>query len=295
MGPAPSLSPLRHPAAAHALGLTLLTALAAAPGRAQPVPPRPAGVVAPRPPDPDTTVVAAPARSAARPPVPLPAPSSAQPAPPRRAGRWRTGGGLAIGQPTGDFRRNARVGPGVGAHLLATPTRWPALGLRIEGGVQNYGQSVHAVRLEGVPGAIAAPGGQVTTSHDIQWGSVGPQLTVPLGPVQPYAFAAVGISNFATVSTVESDGPARQIVGRTTALSAWAPSQGWGGGLRVRLPRRLGGLTLDAGARRLLHGDVRYLHEGSAVRLQGRRAVVQAVRGRADLVSYHLGVSLPPP
>lgn len=196
--------------------------------------------------------------------------------------------GLTVGQPLGAFDRHVGIGVGVGGAAVLRTSRVPLLGLRTEGGVQNYGRQVQDVPLRGVFGF--QQWGRMTTSNDINWAGVGPQLTLPLGPVRPYAFATAGFSNFATTSTFESADARREFLGSTTNLSSWTLAQGYGGGVQLRLPAALGGLAVDLGARRHRNREVRYLREGAAVLVGPGRPQLDVLRGRADLVTYFVGV-----
>jgi hypothetical protein len=99
-------------------------------------------------------------------------------------GEPRLMGGLSftVGQPRGAFNRNVDEGYGVGAHALYRVDRAGAFALRLDGGFLNYGHETMRVPLNTGPG-----GGRVqldlTTTNNIFWVGVGPQLMAPRGPV----------------------------------------------------------------------------------------------------------------
>ncbi len=214
----------------------------------------------------------------------------------RRASRvWRrfaSGLTLTVTQPVGEFRNFARPGFGLSANGVAGLDRAGVFGLRVEGGGANYGQFSAALPQNGL--LLGIPARQVT-SNNMYWGSVGPQLTLPLGPVRPYGFATVGIVNFTTTSRLQGASP---IDGSSqtfwTANDAWnlSTATGWGGGLRFEVARQQGTpLHLDLGARRQVVNSARYFSPGAGVPGQVPLEVLTRV-GRADFVAYHVGFSV---
>jgi len=212
---------------------------------------------------------------------------------PRRRGladRFAGGLTLTVSQPVGAFRQLAGVGFGITANGTAGVDPAGILGLRVEGGAQNYGRFSTPFQQNGL--LLGIPGRQVT-SNDIYWGSIGPQLSVPLGPVRPYAFATVGIANFATTSRLLGaglDGTSQEFV-RSTDLSNWSTTQAWGGGLRVRVARQDGTpVHLDLGARRHYINSARFLAPNA---VPGQTAPGFLSRtGRADFVTYNVGFTV---
>lgn len=207
----------------------------------------------------------------------------------------RIAGGLSVtaSQPIGDFRRGGRVGFGVAGFASISADPAGILGLRLEGGAQNYGTTSY--RTLQPSGVFAATQLNQTTSNDVYWFGVGPQVTIPLGPVRPYGFATVGGANFSTTSSLQyalfGDPYGLNREFQSTDLSNWALARAAGGGVRVQLGGT--GHTLafvDLGARWQRVGTVQYLAPG--VIPAGVDPNTLALRGRADFVTYHLGVSL---
>jgi hypothetical protein len=208
----------------------------------------------------------------------------------RIAQRFNGGLTFSVAQPVGEFRRFARAGFGISAAGVAGVDQAGVLGLRVEGGAQNYGRFSAPFQTQSA--ILGAPGRQVT-SNDVYWGAVGPQLTVPLGPVRPYGFATAGIANFATTSRLLGagiTGQGQEFVS-STDLSNWATTQALGGGLRVRLVRQNGTpVHLDLGAQRHYVRSARYLTPGA---VPGQTAVsLLSSAGRADFLTYHVGFSV---
>ncbi len=216
-------------------------------------------------------------------------------APVRSSLARRLGGGLsiAVSQPLGEFRRGGRVGFGVAGFASISADPAGVFGLRVEGGGQNYGTTSLRTAQPGF-GFLATQLRQ-TTSNDIFWLGIGPQLTIPLGPVRPYGFATVGGANFSTSTSLQYAlygdpyGVNREF--QSTDLSNWAFARAAGGGVRFRIGgagRRAA--YVDAGARWQRVNDVRYLAPGAVPADVDPNTL--ALRGRADFVTYHLGVSL---
>lgn len=208
--------------------------------------------------------------------------------------RRLTGGlSLSVSQPIGDFRRGGRVGVGVAGFASISADPAGVFGLRLEGGAQNYGTTSLRTTQPGF-GYLATQLRQ-TTSNDIFWLGLGPQVTIPLGPVRPYGFATVGGANFTTSTRLQYNlygdpyGLDREF--QATDLSNWAFARAAGGGVRFRVGgagRRAA--FVDVGARWQRVNDVRYLTPGAVPADVDPNSL--AIRGRADFVTYHLGVSL---
>lgn len=213
----------------------------------------------------------------------------------RLSRRWadRLFGGftISVSQPTGQFRRFAGVGVGIAANAAVSADRAGILGLRVEGGAQNYGRAAGPAQT--VTGPLFSNQYRQVTSNDIYWGALGPQLSVPLGPVRPYAFGTLGVANFATTSRLIGlglDGRQSQSL-EISDLRNFAVTRGYGGGLRFRVPRGLGRtpLSVDLGAKAHLIRSARYLQPGFFSPTQDLS--LREVRGQANFVTYHLGFS----
>jgi hypothetical protein len=208
----------------------------------------------------------------------------------RLAGRFAGGLTLTVSQPVGDFGRIARAGFGISANGVAGVDPAGLLGLRVEGGAQNYGRFSAPFQQSGL--LIGIPARQVT-SNDVYWGAIGPQVTLPLGPVRPYGFATVGVANFATTSRLLGAGldGTSQTFWESTDLSNWSRTEAWGGGVRVRLARQNGtAVNMDVGAQRHYVRSARYLAPGAIPGQTGFNAL--STVGRADFYTYHVGISV---
>ncbi len=211
---------------------------------------------------------------------------------PGLARRLAGGVSASLSRPIGDFRRGGRSGFGVAGFASISADPAGVLGLRLEGGTQSYG--VTSFRTNSGAGLFTTNLRQIT-DNTVAWLGVGPQLTIPLGPLRPYGFATVGAAEFSTNTTLQYAaygdpyGLTREFQG--TDLSNWAFARAAGGGLRFRLPSV--GRTaayVDAGARWQRVSNVTYLAPGVIPADVDPNSL--ALRGHADFVTYHLGVSV---
>jgi hypothetical protein len=224
--------------------------------------------------------------TAALPPAALPAQS-------------RFGGALAAvaSQPLGDFRQNAKWGfGGDGAVTLAVDRRG-ILALRGEGSIVAYS----AGRREFA--AAVGFGAQVVLEEEarnrISTWSIGPQLTVPAGPVRPYAAGTVGLAHFSTATTIRvpeyetSTGRAETLDARTN-FSHTGKTVGGVGGVLVPLAvlgLDLGSAMLDVGVRYQRNPRARFVRPGD-VRLNATTSPdITTSEGEANVLSYRVGVA----
>jgi hypothetical protein len=206
--------------------------------------------------------------------------------------RFQGGVSFSAGQPRGAFHRYVDDGYGLGAHGLFRVGREGALALRLDGGFLNYGRETLRLPLSTRPG-----GGRVqldlTTTNNIFWLGVGPQLMAPRGVVRPYVNGTAGFSYFATTSSVRGRNNAESFAEDTNYDDA---QFSWGGGAGVLVPVRRGARSLvflDLGARYHDNGrNVRYLREGGVRDMPNGDVQLDVIRSRADLITWHVGVSI---
>jgi hypothetical protein len=183
-------------------------------------------------------------------------------------------------------------GVGVAGHALYRVDRQGAFALRLDGGFLNYGNESIWLPLSTLPG-----GGrvelEVETSNNIFWLGFGPQFMAPSGRVRPYVNATAGFSYFATTSSVRGDDNYESFADDTnfddTTLS-------WGGGAGLLIPvsqKKRSLVFVDIGARYHNNGkSVQYLRQGGIQDLPGGAIQVNPIRSRADMVTWHVEVSI---
>lgn len=214
-----------------------------------------------------------------------------EPEPPLKPVRASAGLGLVIAQPVGELDDFIDSGLGVGGHFLWHLDRRGVLGLRADAGFVVYGHERFRVCLSPTVGCRIEA--DLTTTNDIAYVSVGPQLTLPAGPIQPYVNASVGYSYFSTHSSVEgiSRGDHEDLF-RTTNFDDGTLA--WQAGTGLRVPLRLGRAPffIDAGARYTTNGRVEYLREGDIIDHPDGSITLNPQRSDANLVTWVIGGSV---
>jgi hypothetical protein len=207
----------------------------------------------------------------------------------------RLAGGVAFGvaRPLGTFGRYANAGYGVQGHALYRLDGSGALAVRLDGGAMRYGRETIRTPLGTGPG-----GGRVrldlTTTNDFYWLGVGPQLTAPRGAVRPYAHGTAGFTYLATTSRASGSGSIDAPFAQTTNLGDAQFAWGAGGGVLVPVHRSARTLvSVDLGAQYRDSGrNARYLRRGGIRDLPGGDVALDVIRSRADVVTWHVGVSV---
>lgn len=213
-----------------------------------------------------------------------------------RSVRGLGGGGLAVAIPQGEFADFVDEGFGLGGHVVYLLDPLGVLGLRLDASAVTYGSERRTVPLSQTISRILV---DVTTRNNIAMLGLGPQLTIPLGRVRPYANAAVGLGYFYTESSVrESSRRSRVSRGgfadfaRTTNYDDLSFGYGLGGGIGLGLRGGSRPLFLVLDAQYRNHGSTRYLREGSIEEDGTGRIVIHPLESEANLLVVQLGVSV---
>lgn len=219
----------------------------------------------------------------------LPTPADAQ-EPVVKPVRAVAGAGLIIAQPVGELDDFIGAGFGFGGHFTWKLDARGVLGLRADGGFVIYGHETDRVCLSTTVGCRIEV--DLTTTNEIAFFSVGPQLALPSGPVQPYVNASVGVSYFATRSSVDGVGSDDRDIASTTNFDDTAFA--WQAGTGLRVPLGLGRVPvfLDFGARYNTNGRVDYLREGDITDHADGSITLHPQRSEANLVTYVIGASV---
>jgi hypothetical protein len=199
------------------------------------------------------------------------------------------GGGLMVAQPVGEFSDFIGAGFGAGGHFLVKLDRRGILGFRADGGFIVYGHERQRVCLSTTVGCRIEV--DLTTTNNIVFASIGPQLSVPAGAVQPYVNASMGFSYFATSSSISDTGIGDDEDFSTTNFDdgtfAWQAGTGLRIPLRTRTP-----VLLDVGARYNTNGRVEYLRKGDIIDNPDGSITLTPQRSEANLVTWLIGVSV---
>ena len=186
--------------------------------------------------------------------------------------------------PRGGFGEVVDAGFGVGLELQVPLAADGALALRADGGFINYG-------MERTDVCFSPPVGcridvDLTTSNNIAYLGLGPELAAPRGSLRPYVNAGWGISYFFTHSSLEGD-DADSFAG-TTNFDDLVGQSRFGAGFRTRLGRTL---LLDLGVQYHRNGVVEYLREGDIVDHPDGSITLHPRRSDANLLVYRVGLT----
>ena len=197
------------------------------------------------------------------------------------------GGSLALGLPTGEFRRYVSAGGGLNIFGALKLTPDGLLSLRLDGTLLIYGLVTRTVPLGSGPlGLIDV---DVQTSNVIVGLYLGPQLTVPRGAVRPYANAGIGYSGFFTGSSVSGTDNSDSFASSTNFSDGTFAVRA-GGGVWIQAWRGRRPVAIDIGAQYVWNGRVSYLREGS-ITFYLVNPVYSPVRSETHLWLIHVGVS----
>lgn len=204
--------------------------------------------------------------------------------------RHFAGAGVLVAQPVGAFADNVDAGFGLGGHLLLGAVRNGALALRVDAGFINYGRTSREVCFSSTVGCRVLL--DLTTTNDIAYGQIGPQVTLPSGPVRPYASAGIGVSYFATQSAVKGTSGNQDEFAHTTNFDDATFAWGAGGGIVIPVSAGRVPVSIDLGARYHGNGRVEYLREDGITDNPDGSITIHPTHSDANLVTYHLGVSI---
>ena len=196
----------------------------------------------------------------------------------------QAGGSLFYVEPRESFARVVDRGFGLQGFGVLNLDPAGVLGLRLDLGILNYGNESYTVPLSNTVRRVDVT---VTTSNNIAMASIGPQITVPAGPLRPYGFATIGLGYFFTESSVAGTGGEESFASSlnfddvTAAITA-------GGGLQAPVARHL---LLDLGAEYRRHREVRYLTKGDIVEQPDGGMEIRSRQSNADVILFKVGAT----
>lgn len=203
------------------------------------------------------------------------------------------GGSFTIAETQGEFADYVDGGLGGSLHYIHAldPDGW--LALRVDGGFAIYGYERQTVPLSPTLGGRILV--DLTTSNNIAWIGVGPQIGVPDGRLRPYVNGYAGYSYLATSSSVEAVDDYYyddRDYFTTTNFDDWSFS--YGGGAGVYIPVRGGPqpVSIDLGVRYHNNGEAEYLREGDIQDNPDGSITLYPVRSDTDMLTFHIGFSV---
>lgn len=212
----------------------------------------------------------------------------------RRTHRWETGpsrftivGDLLVAQPKGEFATQIDT-QGFGGNVagLFRLDREGIFSIRGDIGGMQYGSETLHVPYLPITGRVSL---DVETTNSLFWGSIGPQITAPVGRFQPYINAAVGVMDFTTQTSVrgsDSDYEYASTTNKDDATSAYI----FGGGVYIPLGR-VNEWKLHVGARYFYGGEASYLKEGDIRDNPDGSITLFPRTSKTDQVTWQVGVS----
>jgi hypothetical protein len=198
----------------------------------------------------------------------------------------RAGIDLLVGVPQGQFQQFVQSVGGIGGFITFPVDRSGSVGIRVDGSILFHG------------GRCVSGGCALETSSYLGSLRVGPELTLGTGRVRLYGLATAGFSYFGTDVVDHYGCDCYSIFGgydsygsSSTLLDDFTGSWEAGGGVRVALGRR-GKVALDLGARYQGNGRATYLNDASVTPNGDGTFTISPIRTAANLVLFHLGVSI---
>lgn len=205
------------------------------------------------------------------------------------SGRGSFGVHFQVSEPKGDFARNTNNGWGLGAYALGSLDPNSIANLRGDISFVNYANSRRRIPMSGTGGLIQL---DLKTSSNIFTFVAGPQLLGPTGTFSPYATALAGFSVFSTQSTIEGSDYEDEPFASTTNASDVAFAYGGAVGAYLRVSNGTYPARIDFGARFLRHDNASYLNDQRVKEAFENDRPPVPVRGRADFMTYYLGVNI---
>lgn len=203
--------------------------------------------------------------------------------------RSLVGGNLFYAKPVGDFGDHVRQGWGGALHGTFLLHDAGIIGLRVDAGMMLYG---HDRTRECLTSSCLVQV-DINTSNNLAFVGVGPQLVAPAGPIRPYVAGQVGWTFLWTQSRVEGSDNDNRPFASTRNMSDNTLSYGGIGGLLIPFnPASRAPISLDLGVRYLRNGRVEYLRKGDIVINPGSQPTFNVQRSRADMVTFHVGVTV---
>jgi hypothetical protein len=199
--------------------------------------------------------------------------------------RWQVGVSAEAGQPIGAFKQHVKNAAGGQGYALLRLDREGRFSLRAQGGWLNYGHESQRTCLGTAPNCRVAV--NQTTANGILSLALGPQVTLPLGPVRTYGYGLVGMSRFATVSGMGGGLVPDLVAGDENFGDSGAM---WRGGVGLALPVTRH-TSIDVGVDFENHGRRDYLLKGGLTDKPDGSLGFDVTRSKASLYAIRFGIT----
>lgn len=201
--------------------------------------------------------------------------------------RFSLEGDLLVAQPKGEFATQIDTnGYGGNIGALFRLDRDGLFSIRADVGGMQYGSETLYVPYLPQTGRVAL---DIQTTNGAFWGSIGPQIQVPVGRVEPYINAAIGFLDFQTNTSLRGSDSQYEYARSTNsddATSAYI----FGGGLYLRFGNSRE-WKLHTGARYFYGGEATYLREGDIQDNADGSVTLNPRHSKTDQVTWQAGVS----
>jgi len=134
-------------------------------------------------------------------------------------------------------------------------------------------------------------GVDLTTTNNIFFFGVGPEYAFTTGGFEPYVFGTMGLSYFATISSLSGQDEYQDYFDTTNysdVVMAWK----FGGGARVRVHDGRHPVSLDFSVERHENGIANFLTEGDILDNPDGSITLFPNRSEANLMTFRFGVSV---
>jgi hypothetical protein len=202
--------------------------------------------------------------------------------------RGRVGVAADLALPVGQFHEYVKNGGGVRGFGLLAMDPYGILGLRLDASYVVYGHQTRVVPLSPTVPLLDV---KVSTDNQIAFGSLGPQLTFPLGPVRPFVRGGLGVSYFFTTTKARGTSSSSPFAQTTNYHDTRLALEG-GGGLWIHLGGSRTPIDLSLETTYVHNGRTRYLRKESVVEQPDGTVTVTPIRSGANLVTLNLGIVL---
>lgn len=199
------------------------------------------------------------------------------------------GATFTVAQPRGEFSDFVDGGFGGQVNYVHQLDRDGWLGIRADAGLIVYGYETQRVPLSPTIGGRILV--DLTTSNNLAYVGVGPQIGVPNGTLRPYVNGYAGYSFIWTQSSVSGTYDDEDFAS-TTNFDDGGFSYGGGAGLYIPVKRGPSPASIDIGVRYHNNGIAEYLREGDIEDNPDGSVTLYPVRSDTDLLTFHIGFSI---
>lgn len=202
--------------------------------------------------------------------------------------RGFVGGEFLVSSPVGEFADNVGTGFGLAAHGRYAFDDTGLFSLRADIGFLNYGNETIRICVT-QPCRVT---GDLTTSNNIVFGGIGPELGVGSGAVRAYTNVGGGFAYFGTTSSVEGANNQGDPFASSTNFDDVTFAWTGGGGVQFRVSGGGTPVYVDLGARYHGNGEAEYLRKGDIDDLPDGSVVLNPRRSETNFWTFRIGVSV---